>query len=236
MDDSCSENVLRVWKKTHWPEEYASDALSWLASEAGLPRALALPLRPLAAAILSKWEPAAEETSALLSFENGRAFRTFFSITNYSDKAVYSLMEKMLRILGIGANRIKSNQDAEFAWVLLGGILSDYACRAGVSRETTRSLLDFRLRNSDYLTATTWFHDHVTITNLKTGRNESLYIPSKDISLIVDFSIMQHECGVATAASDIPDSKAYSEYIELRALLSDALAKNKPSQSLELPR
>jgi len=137
MDDICSENVLRVWRRTHRPEEYASDALSWLATEAGLPPTLALPLRPLAVAILSKWEPAAEETSALLSSEKGRAFRTFFSITNYSDKAVYSLMEKILRILGIGANKIKSNQDTEFAWVLLGGVLSDYACRAGVSRNNT---------------------------------------------------------------------------------------------------
>jgi hypothetical protein len=231
MDTICSENVVRVWKKTHRPEEYASDALSWLASESGLPRSLTLPFRPIATAMLSKWEPAADEISALLSSDNGRVFRTFFSITNYSNKAVYSLMEKMLRMLGIGTKKIESDQDIEFAWILLGGVLADYARRAGVSPETTDVLLDFRLSNSDYLTATTWFHDRVTITNLRTGRNDSLEIPAKDIDLIVDYSIMRHDCGPANAASGIPGSTAHSEYLEMSSLLSDALAKNMPSKS-----
>mgnify|MGYP001081754672 CR=1 FL=1 len=48
------------------------------------------------------------------------------------------------------------NLAALYREVLLGGVLNDYAGKAGVSRASTNALLEFRLRNSDYRTATTW--------------------------------------------------------------------------------
>jgi hypothetical protein len=185
-----------VWRRTHRPEEYLADVISYIAGEIGVNRHLLMPLAPVARTILRRWDDAAHEFTEYTFFEDGkRIMRTFFLIHNYSNSVVYAMIEKVLKLIGVGkSGQMRSkNSDTDFAWVLLGGVLNDYADRAGVSQASTKALLDFRLRNSDYNTTTTWYPDSVEIANLVSGRVETLAMPVKDINRIVDWGLEYHQ-------------------------------------------
>ena len=184
-----------AWKRTHRPEEYLPDVITYIAGEIRVPRKALMPLAPVARGILRRWEDAAREFTEYTFLEDGaRIMRTIFLIHNYSNSAVYAMIEKVLKVIGVGggAAAAPSESDTDFAWVLLGGVLNDYAARAGVSRESTQALLNFRLRNSDYRTVTTWYPDCVEIANLETGGVESLPLPPQDIDHIVDWGMEYH--------------------------------------------
>ena len=209
----------RVWRRVHRPEEYAGAAARWLAAEIGVPRQVLAPFVPLVKSALSRWEPAAEEVSVLVTDpDGGRVFRTFFSITSYSSHAVYGMAERVLRRLGAGRSRLERDPDTEFAWILIGGVLNDYAGRAGLCEDSTCRLLEFRLRNSDYLTATTWFGNCVEIANLETGRVERLELPELEIRKVVDWSVGYHERRAQRTTRRLePGKPGYEDYLELAA-------------------
>ena len=106
--------------------------------------------------------------------------------------------------------------DVDFSWRLLGGVLMDYASKAGVSPETTEALLAFRLRNSDYSTITTWRKAGVEIFNLKTGRCESMGLPAVDVKRIVDWALGFHKKGKQRYRNVTPLA---AEDVEFRSLM-----------------
>ena len=182
-----------AWRRSHRPEEYIPDVIHYIAREIKMPRALLMPLTPVARGILRRWEDAAQEFTEYIYYEHGRrVMRTVFMIHNYSNSVVYTMMEKALKIIGVGKSSSLQQDDVDFAWVLLGGVLNDYASRAGVTRATIDALLAFRLRNSDYHTVTTWYPDCVEIANLLSGHVETLALPEKDIRRIVDWALEYH--------------------------------------------
>lgn len=179
----------RLWHRVHRPEDYVGDVLKYIAGETGVPAGLLMAAGPIARRMVSSWPAAAMETTEYDVFACGRRrLRTVFRISNYSSRAVFQMAEKALRAMGIGAGAGKGDE-TEFAWVLLGGVLNDYAERAGLRKETTARLLEFRLRNSDYFTMTTWFPECVEIANLDTGRVEYLALPEDDIGRVVDYAV-----------------------------------------------
>jgi hypothetical protein len=212
-EKTCAE---AVWKRIHSPEEYASDAAKWMAGEMGLPFIVVSPFVPLIKSIFSRWEPAAEEYSALVHDAGGAPiFRTFFKITNYSNHAVYEMMEGVLKRIGVGRSSLKKKPEIDFKWVLLGGVLGEYGVKAGLCEDSICKLLDFRLRNSDYFTATTWFAERVEIANLISESVESLELPPNEIKRVVDWSINFHKtcCGRSTTAvtSGCADYRRYMD-------------------------
>jgi len=205
----------KVWRRIHRPEYYAPDAAKFLAKEIGIPFIIVKPFIPLARSVLCRWEDAAVETTALYLLPDGdRVLQTFFKITDYSNAAVYAMLEKILKRLGIGARLSEQYGDMDFAWVLLGGVLEEYATSAGVCRRTTRRLNDFRYPLSDYFTATTWYPDRVEITNLDTGAVNSLDIPSRDIRKIIDWSVKFEESICRTDILE-PGTAYFDEYLRL---------------------
>lgn len=208
-----------VWRRTHRPEEYLPDVISYIAGEIGVNRRVLMPLAPVAGGILRRWDDAATEFTEYIFHHDGRrVMRTYFLIRNYSNSAVYAMIEKTLKIIGVGKS-VKSgaSNGTDFAWVLLGGVLNDYAARAGVSRASTERLLDFRLRNSDYNTVTTWYPECVEIANLVTGRVESLELPSADINRIVDWALEYHQSKFRRHYRRVaPDAEAWPEFLPLR--------------------
>ncbi len=207
----------RAWYRCHRPEEYAADAAKWLAGEIRVPYLFVSPFVPLVKSMLGNWEPAAEEFTVYYSLPGGtQKLRTFFNITNYSNNKIYGTMESILRRLGVGAEKLKRNPEVDFAWVLLGGVLGDYACRAGISSDSIRKLLDFRLVNSDYLTATTWHTEHVEIVNLATAKVDTLSLPADDIRKVVDWSVRYHENACGTCSMEL--SESCEQYEELNRL------------------
>lgn len=209
-----------VWKRTHRPEEYLPDVITYIAGEIGVNRRLLMPLSPVAGGILRRWDDAAQEFTEYTFHRDGRRImRTFFLIRNYSNSAVYGMIEKVLKIIGVGksSGMGKNGGDTDFAWVLLGGVLNDYADRAGVSRASTALLLDFRLRNSDYNTVTTWYPDRVEIANLATGRVESLQLPAADINHIVEWGLEYHQTKYRRHYKRVdPDGALWPEFLPLR--------------------
>jgi len=218
-----------VWRRVHRPEEYAADAAKFVAGELHVPFLVVRPFVPLARALLSKWEDAAVETTALYETpEGGRVLRTFFEITDYSGAAVYNFLEKLLKSLGVGADLAGKYGDTDFAWVLLGGVLDDYARRARVCRKTACALIDFRFPLSDYHTATTWYPDRVEIANLRTGRVETLEIRPGEIKRIVDFTInFENNPLCARPAAVAPGSPEYCEFERLAGIYDEILSAKK---------
>jgi hypothetical protein len=216
----CDGRVIKVWKRVHRPEEYAADAARWMAGETGAPYFALSLFVPLVRAVLSSWEPAADEFSILSEDGDGAlSLRTFFRITNYTDRAVYGMLENVLKKIGVGKSAMRKQPEVDFAWLLLGGVLNEYGAKAGLCEGSICGLLEFRLRNSDYLTATTWYSDRVEIANLKTGRVETLELPPEEIRKVIDWSVDQHEGrggqGTKRLSAECPE---FSEYIELEAL------------------
>lgn len=208
---------IKVWRRIHRPEEYAADAAKFIASELKLPNFLMAPFIPLAARFLKSWEDAAVETTAIYEMSDStRIMRTFFHITDYSNAAFYSLAEKILKKLGVGADLSTKYGDTDFAWILLGGVLNEYASYAGISPATSEKLIAFRMPLSDYFTATTWFPDRVEIANMTSGRVESMKVPPSDINKIVDWTISFEKklCG-AKSVHIQPGSPLYDEYLLL---------------------
>ena len=192
--------------------------IRYFARDLKLPQALLMPLSPVARGILKRWEDAAVEYTECVEHEfGGRVLRTIFLIHNYSNSAIYSMAERLLKRIGVGKSAMQGDDDVDFAWVLLGGVLNDFADQAGVSRAATDELLEFRLRNSDYRTVTTWFEDRVEIANLKTGRVENLSLPPGDIDRIVDFALEFHnkKCAVRYEMTD--DESA--DFVEFKSLM-----------------
>lgn len=183
----------RIWRCVHRPETFAADVAKYIASEMKLPGVLMAPFVPMAKAMLRGWEDAAVEYTEYAEYVDGsRTLRSIFLIHNYSNSRVYNLIERCLKLMGVGKCDTLECEEVDFAWRLLGGVLSDYASRAGVTGPTTDRLLDFRLRNSDYETVTTWRASSVEIANLNTGRIESLELPARDIEKIVDWAVNWH--------------------------------------------
>jgi hypothetical protein len=178
-----------LWRRVHRPEEYTEDLVRYIARDLGLPPALLMPVAPVGRRIAAGLPAAAVETTQFDVFACGRRrLRTVFQIANYSDRSVYQLVERMLKTVGIGRN-MKADPDIDFTWLLLGGVLNDYAGRAHLHRDATDKLLAFRLRNSDYFTMTTWFPNCVEIANLTTGRVERIELPPEEIAKVVNYSV-----------------------------------------------
>lgn len=179
-----------VWRRVHRPEEYVFDVSKFIAREIKIPHALVLPALPIASALLRKWDDAAvEHTQYVVDAEGNRILRTFFKIHNYSNSSVYTLLEDLLQRMGVGRRMRNREPEVDFMWLVLGGVLTDYATCACVSEKSLKTLLDFRLKNSDYLTATTWFHSRVEIANLESGKVDILELPAKDIECIVSWAV-----------------------------------------------
>lgn len=194
IEEQSGTQKRRVWRRVHRPEEYAADIAKYLATELKIPYTVMAPFVPLARGVLKRWEDAAVEYTEYISCDQGFvSLRTIFLIHNFSNSAFYGLAERLLCRLGVGRSSGLQCEDTDIAWVLLGGVLNDYAGKAGVSRASTRALLEFRLRNSDYRTATTWYRGRVEIANLATGRVETLELPECDIRRIVAFAIDYHK-------------------------------------------
>lgn len=208
----------RVWRRIHRPEDYAADAARFVAREIRLPFIFIKPFVPIARRILAGWEDAAVETTALYETPGGkRTLRTFFQITDYSNDAIYGMIEKILKRMGVGAG-FSRNDETDFAWVLLGGVLSDYAESAGICRRTARRLNDFRFPLSDYFTATTWEPECVEIANLRTGRVETMCVPACDIDKIVDWAVCFEERISGCKSQNIePGTAGYEEFMCLDA-------------------
>ena len=184
---ACQTHLL--WHYLHHPEEYTADFLRCLAAELHLSPAIFNLMTPLINRILHKWEHAAVETTEYKVHSDGtRLLRTIFTITQYPSYRILAFMEKVLRALGAGRS-IKTPSTKEFGWLLIGGILTDYARRAGVKPSTTQQLLEFRLRNSDHYTLTSWYPDYVEIANLKTAEAERLYLEESEIAKIIDYAV-----------------------------------------------
>lgn len=213
----ATEEPSKVWRRIHRPEEYAADAAKFIASEIKLPSFIMSPFIPLAARLLKSWDDAAVETTAVYELEDStKVMRTFFSITDYSNDAFYGLAEKILKKLGVGADLSSKYGETDFAWVLLGGVLNEYANYAGISPATAEKLIAFRMPLSDYFTATTWYPDRVEIANLTSGRVESMEVPPSDIEKIVSWTISFENklCG-AKSIRLAPGNPTYDEYLEL---------------------
>lgn len=193
----------RVWRRTHRPEEYLRDIAKEIARQWGIPFPLFAPFIPPIRALLKTWEPAAAETTEYAESVDGAAIlRTLFDITNYSNHRVYGLAAALQRFF----SRVDSSNGHSpkvkregFEWDILGGVLTDYARKAGLNRDSTEKLLAFRLGNSDYLTLTTWRADRVEIANLKTGRVEELELPPCEIEKVVKWSVRFH-CRTSVAS------------------------------------
>ncbi len=217
MNNSDFEPV-RVWRRIHRPEDYAADAAKFVAREIHIPFIFLKPFVPIARKILAGWDDAAIETTALYETPEGkRTLRTFFLITDYSNDAVYGMIERILKRMGVGA-RLSRNDETDFAWVLLGGVLTDYAESAGVCKRTTRRLNEFRLPLSDYFTATTWETEYVEITNLRTGRVERMYIPARDICTIINWSVnFEEQISCCKSKTIEKGTTEYHEFLKLNA-------------------
>lgn len=216
----CGGRTVKVWRRAHRPEVYAADAARWMAGETGVPYFALSLFVPLVRTMLSSWEPAADEVSALSESADGtRLLRTFFRITNYSNRAVYGMMEKILKKIGVGKSAMEKRPGTDFAWVLLGGVLNEYGAKAGLCEGSICELLEFRLRNSDYFTATTWYADRVEIANLGTRRVESLELPPGEISKVIDWSVDYHERRRGRGTKRLaPEHPEFNEYLELEVL------------------
>ena len=218
VEKQSGTQARQVWRRVHRPEEYAADVAKFLATELKIPYAIMSPFVPIARRVLHRWEDAAVEYTEYISCEQGFvSFRTIFLIHNFSNSAIYGLAERILCRLGVGRSSNLQCSDTDFAWVLLGGVLNDFAGKAGVSRASTNDLLEFRLRNSDYRTVTTWFRDRVEIANLTTGCVETLALPERDILRVVAFALDFHKKKSRGAYMRLSDETA--ECVEFRSLM-----------------
>ncbi|MFH1538626.1 MAG: hypothetical protein ABIH66_06685 [bacterium] len=205
----------QLWRRVHRPEEYLRDIAKETAKQWGVPFPLFAPFIPPMRRMLKSWEPAAVETTEYSESGDGsRTLRTVFDITNYSNRRVYALVGALQRFFTRKSS--EKVRRAGFEWDILGGVLTDYARRAGLRRDTAVKLLDFRLENSDYLTLTTWYNDRVEIANLKTGRVEELELPPGEIAKVVDWSVrfQRSLCGGKTRAL-APGCPEWREYLNI---------------------
>ncbi|MEW5945171.1 MAG: hypothetical protein AB1742_03135 [bacterium] len=210
--------VHQMWRRVHRPEEYVDELSRHLAADVRVPYSLIKPLVPAVRRMVSRWEHAAVETTEYFECEKrGRLLRTVFLITDYSDHLVYGVLDKLHRGLLAGrVRKLRGNED--FQWDLLGGVLVDFGRRAGIGNGTIGELLNFRHANSDFHTMTTWFMDRVEIANFRTGKIESLHLPEKEITRIVDYSVgFQREiCGKKSRVV-LPEEPAWDEFYALMA-------------------
>jgi hypothetical protein len=208
----------RMWRRVHRPEEYAADMAKFVAVELKLPPAIMIPFVPVARAMMRRWENAGVEYTEHTEFEDGtQKLRTVFLIHNYSNSRIYNLLERCLKMLGVAKRDGLECADVDYSWRLLGGILMDFASRAGVTKQTTQSLLEFRLCNSDYETATTWRTGEVEIANLRTGRVETLELPPPDVEKIVRWAVGFHKSKRGRAYCEIStESPEFQEFEKLR--------------------